>query len=298
MNIVIMPNVTHVDKFEIRTIYLDENKILCPLSEDLFSDKGERSYQEVDIDKIYYTICHDPFDERVLAREILDGHSVKALRDDEMACLLDNCGIGLLAWLTSEGLAGCDISYYVEPQTLNEKVIRKTHKLKDMFPNLPEEFIENIVLKLQCSTNGEVLPFRMSGELLQPTPKVREDIRLISPIESATVRSIANRRTVFPKVIRGHMGIPAVLPIAYYQYGHRKDQHVRSSLYLLDNNDVETVVNLCEYVALLDLPSNWFTSILYTLPPNLKQVVYVVHRPFLTKHATSNRGTIMHVYTC
>ena len=295
-----VPNVMLIGNYPLRSIYLDMNLAVCPLSDDPYSLDETHSYQTVDLRNSQYRVSYDPVQDNLMGIIVAPyGKSSRVLKEEELPEVLDACGISLLAWLTADiDTVGHDIRNYVNPSMLNHKQIVNTHGLGNLFPNMPLDFIDEVVKGIQSeAASGGIIeiPLGMKPAPIQNLPGfvVAENV-----IKSSAVRTFANRRTVKPKIINVVSGIPKTLPIAYYQYGNRPTQHVKSSLYIMDEHGVETVVNLTELVSLLDIPRGWFASIVYTLPINVQQVVHVVHKPFLNTHCSRNRGTIITVYTC
>ena len=296
----IVPNVSLIGNYPLRSIYLDSNLAVCPLSEDLYTLGDGFSYQTVDLRNTQYRVSYDPVQDDLMVLAITPyAKSSRVLKQEELSDVLDACGISLLAWLTADiDIVGHDIHDYVNPDMLNYKQVVKTHGLDKFFPNMPLEFVKSVVKTIQDGgSGGETIEIPM-GMKPAPVPTTGGLIADSDVIKSPAVRAFANRRTIRPKQINVSPRIPRVLPIAYYQYGNRPDQHIKSSLYITDEHGVGSVVNLTELVSLLNIPRGWFTSIAYTLPTNIQQVVHVVHKPFLNQHCSRSRGTIITVYTC
>lgn len=295
-----VPNVTLIGKYPLRNIYLDMNLTVCPLSDDPYSVEDGHSYQTVHLRNPQYRVSYDPVQDNLMGIVVAPyGKFSRAMKEEELSQALDACGLSLLAWLTADiDTVGHDIRNYVNPDILNHKQIVRTHELYNLFPNMPLEFVENVVKGIQSGlASGGIIEIPL-GMKPAPIPNLSGLAGNSNVIKSSAVSAFANRRTVRPKVINVVKSIPKALPIAYYQYGNRPIQHVKSSLYITDEHGVESVVNLTELVSLLNIPRGWFTSIVYTLPTNIQQVVHVVHKPFLNQHCSRSRGTIITVYTC
>lgn len=296
----IVPNVTLIGKYPLRNIYLDMDLTVCPLMDDPYSLGDGHSYQTVHLRNSQYRVSYDPVQDDLMGIVVAPyGKFSRAMKEEELSQVLDACGISLLAWLTADiDTVGHDIRDYVNPAILNYKQIVKTHELYNLFPNMPREFVENVVKGIQSGfASGGIIEIPL-GMKPASVPTLSGISANSDVIKSSAVRAFANRRTVKPKLINTIEHIPKALPIAYYQYGNRPIQHVKSSLYITDEHGVESVVNLTELVSLLNIPRGWFTSIVYTLPANVQQVVHVVHKPFLNQHCSRSRGTIITVYTC
>lgn len=296
MSYVSYPNVDTYHGYVIRGLWLDHELNICPLSRKIrcVKDKiGLVSTQKVNTALTHFRVSYDPVKDEVMAMQI-KGRVRHRLNPKELENVLDACGIGLLVWLCDDRLTPRDISYYVDSDILNVKRIIEKHMLDKVFPNMSDEFVQNIAKQMQSLI--PVVALKISEHVdLAPWSSVDPDDLI--QITSAGARRIANNPRVNPKVLTSVVGIPDVLPIAFFRSAYKSSDTVKSSIFLTLENGEEETVNLDKYVEQLDVPVGWFTSVLYTLPKNVKEAVHIVHRPFLTGKCTRNHGTVITVYT-
>lgn len=293
MSIRIFPNVVEQSGYIFRSIWLDDTMQVFPISRKLKRVGGLVSSQRIDTGKKYHQIGYDPVMKEIVGW-VHNGLKSVVLSPDALSTALDKCGIGLLVWLCDDSLTPRDIGYYVDPLILKEKQIIERHQLRKVFPNMTDAFVRHMASYIQHGVSVLDEPLAMHAE---DFPTSTPDPAVLASIVSPGVRRISNNPRVYPKIVTSESGIPVVLPISYFRNTSRDCNFVTTSIYLTLEDGSETVINLDEYLEELNPPVGWFTSILYTLPKDVKQVCHVIHRPFITGRCQRNRGTVITVYT-